>query len=310
MQFDRTHVVVRPRSASELFDLSLLVLRRYFVPLSIAFATGAVPFAIINFLLIGWLPLDIGADDDAETIGLRWQYIIWMSALIFLETPLAGIFATSYVGQAVFQQKPSWRQVRDDVKNVAVRVIIALGFLRGPLVAIGLILWIDWIESSDAWITFFLIILAMYAAAVRSARPNLPEILLLERCPILAGRERSLTAGHRSQLLHAPVGGESISRFVISGMICFGLTLSLFFFMIFVQGVFAQRWSFNVIAQSVYVPLAMWIVAGYCVIFRFLCYLDNRIRLEGWDVELAMRAEAIRQFGEPNSRTIAEGSPS
>ena len=31
---------------------------------------------------------------------------------------------------------------------------------------------------------------------------------------------------------------------------------------------------------------------------RLLSYLDTRIRLEGWEVELAIRVEAMRQFGE------------
>jgi hypothetical protein len=42
------------------------------------------------------------------------------------------------------------------------------------------------------------------------------------------------------------------------------------------------------------VPLAMWIVAGYFCVVRFLSYLDLRIRREGWEVELRMRAEAAR----------------
>jgi hypothetical protein len=42
-------------------------------------------------------------------------------------------------------------------------------------------------------------------------------------------------------------------------------------------------------------PLAMWVVAGYISIVRFLGYLDLRIRHEGWEVELRLRAEAARQ---------------
>ena len=42
-------------------------------------------------------------------------------------------------------------------------------------------------------------------------------------------------------------------------------------------------------------PLAMWVVAGYLSVVRFLFYLDLRIRHEGWEVELRLRAEAARQ---------------
>ncbi len=39
-------------------------------------------------------------------------------------------------------------------------------------------------------------------------------------------------------------------------------------------------------------------MAGLSVLIRFLSYLDARIRLEGWEVDLAVRAEAQRQFGD------------
>jgi len=47
----------------------------------------------------------------------------------------------------------------------------------------------------------------------------------------------------------------------------------------------------------VFFPLSLWCVAGISVIIRILNYLDTRIRLEGWEVELSVRAEALRQFG-------------
>jgi hypothetical protein len=41
-------------------------------------------------------------------------------------------------------------------------------------------------------------------------------------------------------------------------------------------------------------PVVLWIVGGYMTVVRFLGYLDLRIRREGWEVELTMRAEAAR----------------
>jgi len=38
----------------------------------------------------------------------------------------------------------------------------------------------------------------------------------------------------------------------------------------------------------------MWTTAGYLAVVRFLAYLDLRIRQEGWEVELRMRAEGTR----------------
>ena len=43
-----------------------------------------------------------------------------------------------------------------------------------------------------------------------------------------------------------------------------------------------------------YYPLALWLVLGFFAVVRFLGYLDLRIRREGWEVELMMRAEGAR----------------
>ena len=46
--------------------------------------------------------------------------------------------------------------------------------------------------------------------------------------------------------------------------------------------------------RSPIATLAIWIVVGYFSVVRFLSYLDLRIRREGWEVELRMRAEGAR----------------
>ncbi len=60
-----------------------------------------------------------------------------------------------------------------------------------------------------------------------------------------------------------------------------------------VRGVLLLQWNFlDLIVLLVLYPLALWAVAGVSVVVRLLGYLDTRIRLEGWEVELAVRAEA------------------
>ncbi len=39
---------------------------------------------------------------------------------------------------------------------------------------------------------------------------------------------------------------------------------------------------------------ALWMVAGFWTVARFLFYMDTRIRQEGWEVELKIRAMAMR----------------
>ena len=47
------------------------------------------------------------------------------------------------------------------------------------------------------------------------------------------------------------------------------------------------------------VPAAMWTVAAFFAVVRYLSYLDLRIRREGWEVELQVRAEAERLTRQP-----------
>ena len=53
-------------------------------------------------------------------------------------------------------------------------------------------------------------------------------------------------------------------------------------------------------------------VGVFYSVFRFLAYLDSRIRLEGWEVELRIRAEAERidKLQHQHVATIAESDVS
>ncbi len=64
----------------------------------------------------------------------------------------------------------------------------------------------------------------------------------------------------------------------------------------------------NLTVLLVFFPLALWLVAGASVIIRLLNYLDTRIRLEGWEVELSVRAESLRQFGNEDSAGMSPQS--
>ena len=54
------------------------------------------------------------------------------------------------------------------------------------------------------------------------------------------------------------------------------------------------EWAFDRPTYTFYFQLALWIVVAYFTVVRFLGYLDLRIRREGWEVELIMRAERAR----------------
>ncbi len=58
-------------------------------------------------------------------------------------------------------------------------------------------------------------------------------------------------------------------------------------------GLYEITWYFAVFIY----PAAFWVVIAFYSVVRYLDYLDLRIRYEGWEVELLMRAEAAKMVG-------------
>jgi hypothetical protein len=141
---------------------------------------------------------------------------------------------------------------------------------------------------------FTLAVLVIYAALMRAFRPFMNEIVLLERNPLTSRNRQVMTVGRRSTMLHGPSTGDLFFRWCGSALIGICLMLSIYGTFLFLSGVFLQDWTQSPFMVQFCLPLAMWITALYFTVVRFLTYLDVRIRQEGWEVELRLRAEAIR----------------
>ena len=308
MQLDQTHIVIRLRKFSEIGDLSLVMIRRYPEAILIGFTMGAVGWVILNTLLLGWIPWQesIYGLDDPAALGEISRYILWMTLLVILQTPAAGVFTTIYIGQAVFEKRPTWKTVTREVKRQFKRWFLVLGVYRLAIPAM-IILVFRWDQPvSGFWDIFVPLVILIWIAIVRANRPFAPEIILLEQCPLRAASDSVITMPKRSKSLHSPMAGELSGRFVAVAMILAGLVFTCFYTMIWFRGIIVGYWNtMNLTVLLVFFPLALWLVAGVSVIIRLLNYLDTRIRLEGWEVELAFRAEALRQFGSDHHRVTS-----
>ncbi|MFM8215890.1 MAG: hypothetical protein ACKN82_14785, partial [Pirellula sp.] len=99
MQLDKTAIAISQRNLDELLDLSLSVLRRYgFKLLGVAFL-GALPFAIINALLLSTRTMSGGYILDSAD---RAIFIFWMAVLVYVESPLAMAPVTMVLGNMMF----------------------------------------------------------------------------------------------------------------------------------------------------------------------------------------------------------------
>jgi hypothetical protein len=308
MQLDQTHVVVRVRTLSEIGDLALVLLHRYPTLLLVGFLVGALPWMIANAGLLYWIPIteyEFGLDDSAA----RWQlirYATWMALLVFLQTPAAGVVTTIYLGQAVFEQNPSWRSALRIAKRQFWRWFYCLGICRLAVPAM-LVVGFRWYRPSDSFYDVAVpVAFALVAIVIRAGRPFLPEMILLEMCPLKSEHPQELTLGRRARALHRAAGSDVGSRWIAVAATLIVVFAGLFYSLVWVRGIATGYWNLGLVPLLLLYPLALWTIGGLSVVVRMIAYLDTRIRLEGWDVELAVRAEAIREFGEdralPGSR--------
>ncbi len=294
MQFDKTTIVVRQRGMLDTLDLSLHVFREYALPLAAAMLLGVVPLMAVNYLLLAWMPSV--ADEEA---WLPWRFVYHLSLQIYLQAPLAGIFATAYLGQAVFLAEPRFRDVVRDVWRMLPRVAWCHLLVRGVLFGWLLLLVLEREEVNWFVEAFLLPLLAAYASSLRAFRPFINEIVLLERNSLTSKSDRIMTVGRRSQMLHGSNGGAWFARWLLACLLGGLLILATYGTFYFHVAAPRQDWSQGPLLTHVLLPLAMWITACYFTVVRFLTYLDARIRQEGWEVELRLRAEATRLTGKP-----------
>ena len=132
MQLDQTHVVIRLRTLAEIGDLALVMIRRYPAAIFVGFALAALPWMLGNALLLPWIPWNesvYGLKDEEATQQI-YRYLFCMAVLVMLQAPVAGIFTTYYLGQAVFEQQPTWSTVFRVVSRQAYRWVYVLAFKR------------------------------------------------------------------------------------------------------------------------------------------------------------------------------------
>ena len=298
MELDQTHVVIRTRSLSEIGDLAMILIRRYPAAAIFGFAVGAAPWIVLNTLLLGWIPISEFAHSPryVPATGELNRYLLLMVTLVILQAPLAGVLTTTLIGRAVFEHQVTWRAAIDGLRPIFWRCFWVLGIVRGPL-PLMLILVTNWGEPFAVGREGLVVVMwLIWVGFLRALRPFLPEILLLERCPLRSDSPDAITVRRRSSALQAPLAGDLFGRFIRVSFMLAVLAAAVFYTLVWARGVMWGAWDRGLVSYLIFLPLALWAVAGLSVLVRFLSYLDTRIRLEGWEVDLAVRAETQRQI--------------
>jgi hypothetical protein len=184
-----------------------------------------------------------------------------MVPLVVLEIPWATAPLTIVFGGIMFGDRPSVGRIVKTLARSFGKMLVFQGLLRGLLLLFTI---------------FSLLIPARYAF--------LNEVILLEqgRWGDVDKRSRALCGDHGADLLmrtlmHALFGSLFIGGFYLA------LRVSQY---ILIGG---SVWNESPDWFDWRVQLGFWIAVMFFAIVRFLTYVDQRIRLEGWEVELRLR---------------------
>lgn len=263
MQLDRSRIAIRERTWADNLDLALHVLRSYGAPILVCATVGILPLAAMNHWLLTWSYTDFWSDDE------QFGVLYWLTCLVMIEAPLATAPITLYLGQALFVEKPQARAVARDFVSCLPQLLLLQVLVRTVLI----LPVVTWIAVYGMW-------------------PYLNEVILLERNP-LVGRGGRLSTLKRNSLLHQGNMGDTIVRAMGAALLGVLLIMAIYL----TEGVLVRN-LFGIDVENpgwlIETQTAYWIVTVYFTVVRFLSYLDVRIRNEGWEVELLLRAQRAR----------------
>ena len=297
MQLDRTFIGIRQRSALEIWDLTLLVVRRYFGPLVWLFLIGVVPWMIINHVLTMWM-----VTDDYFSDHVQWFY--WINAcLVASQAQVGTCWIAHYLGQAMFNAQPeameTFRSARKMKHKFFFWWLHLINRMVLPVIALVALLWIFADDEINFFFGGFLLpVLVLIGLLTRSRTPYLNEILLLEEAPRKSNSKRVQTYASRSANLLGAPGSDFFMKFSLSVLVGVGLSLAIYESFCLLDSVLGLQSIASTSFNYIYWQISLWITAGLVAVNRFLSYIDLRIRTEGWAVRLRLMAEEKRVAAE------------
>ena len=276
MEFDRTRIPIRERTFPDVLDLALAVTREHAGQLLGLLVLGAAPFIALNHWLLGtdFAVMLFDMDQPPEDlIGMWVRYVYMLSVLLVIEVPLATAPMTLYLGQALFVERVDWRRLaRDYLRNLP-----QMFFFQVVIRALATPWIITWFFMYSFW-------------------PYLSEVILLENNPWRQKKSVArLSTLARNRALHGSNSGDLLARWLGAVLLAAVLVLSVTTMLWVVRCILLEVYDeVDSTLITIYLQAAIWLVVGYFTVVRFLSYLDLRIRSEGWELELRMRAAATR----------------
>lgn len=262
----QNRISIKKRSLTERMDLAFLVMIRYASVLFRACILALpVCFLPILFLYMEMFSGSITEIDGEDAVAL----FLGVVGVIFVLEPLVTAPVTLVLGQIMFEGRPSWGKV-----------------VREFCESLPQLLYYRFLWRFTTWRWAFC-----------------SEVILLERNPWMGRRvlEDKKKISHvinttercKSMALGDPIGADrEIKVAFFSFMLFISLSAGIFSLRYFILDI-NWRLSYAVLIMF-YMQIILWSLFFYRTVVRFLSYLDQRIRTEGWDLDLTLRAEVER----------------
>ena len=272
MKLDNPRIVIRERGYLELLDLGLRVPRDQAGPLFLGAGGGGRWAGRVQRLAAQ--PSCGGAGGSRCAVDVLGPHVGRRGR----GSALATAPATICLGRALFNQSLAARQIAREFLQSLPQLLLYQVLLRGLLVATVVASFVPFVVN-----------------------PYMNEVVLLERNPLSATEEDSISTGRRSSVLHRGEGGDLFLRWMLNFVLGAVLVVAVWGSLAAATRLLLTEDAWARPFYTCLYPAALWIVAAYFTVVRFLGYLDLRIRREGWEVELLMRAERDRWLRIPRT---------
>lgn len=218
------------------------------------------PLALIAAALAGIAPFE--ALNYALLELFPDRSALW-PVLVILEAQLATTPLTVVLGGMMFDERPGPGRVARSIGRSIVPLVLFAGLVRG-LILLSVVL-----------VPFFADRVLFY-----------DEVILLER-------SRVDEVSRRAKLLGDGLGGEATARMLVQVILATLLVVATWWGASKFVEMMVETYTMTLpegLTSRLAPRVALWVAVAFFGIGRFLGYIDQRIRQEGWEVELRLRA--------------------
>jgi hypothetical protein len=258
---DRTLIEIRERTFLEILDLTLVVIRRHPVPIALAAVAGGVPcWAIMSAMY-----REMHQDPLQNPVSLFFEFLFW----ILIAAPWMTSFLTIVLGELNLGHRPAVGRVLGSWLRALPKLVLYQGIVRVLLI-----------------ITIILV-------------PIIPLRLMFMNEVILLERGRWWKVFSRGSALSRSRAGEYFGQWL--AQIAFGAVFAVVFrlgaetlFRVLTETEVTWEEGHWGLGIDPLTQLGMAIAVAFFGVARFFSYIDQRTRLEGWEVNRRLRAVARR----------------